>query len=229
MSDSFVFYKSFYDAAAVLQPEDRLAFYDALAEYAICGEDPEPATPVAKAMFLMAKPQVDANERRREDGKKGGRPSKEKPMVSENAEIEKPMVSENAEKEKPMVSKNDESEKPNVNANANANANEEKKKGGRFTPPALSEIKAYCQERVRDGHPAVNPEKFLDYYEANGWKVGRNPMKDWKAAVRNWEQREKDSQKPEKPPDRKPKAAYFDIPQRSYDYAALERQILGGN
>lgn len=221
MSDSFVFYKSFYDAAAVLQPEDRLAFYDALAEYAICGEDPEPATPVAEAMFLMAKPQIDANEKRREDGKKGGRPSKEKPVVSENAE-----------KEKPMVSKNDESEKPNVNvnanANANANANEEKKKGGRFAPPTLSEIKEYCQQRVREGHPAVNPEKFLDYYEANGWKVGRNQMKDWKAAVRNWEQREKDSQKPEKPPDRKPKAAYFDIPQRSYDYAALERQILGG-
>lgn len=106
---------------------------------------------------------------------------------------------------------------------------ENREKKPRFSPPSLSEIKAYCQERVRDGHPAVNPEKFRDYYEANGWKVGKNPMKDWKAAVRNWEQREKNSQKPEKPPDRKPKAAYFDIPQRSYDYAALERQILGGN
>lgn len=220
MNDSFVFYKSFYEAASGLDPEDRLAFYGAIAEYAIYGNEPDIESPVARAMFLMAKPQIDANEKRRENGKRGGRPSKEKPVVSENAENEKPMVSEN-----------DESEKPNVNANANANvngnANEEKKREDRprFVKPTTAEVEAYCKERGN----SVNPEKFTAYYEANGWKVGKNPMKDWKAAVRNWEQREKDSPKPEKPPDRKPKAAYFDIPQRSYDYAALERQILGGN
>ena len=106
---------------------------------------------------------------------------------------------------------------------------ENREKKPRFSPPSLSEIKAYCQERVRDGHPAVNPEKFRDYYEANGWKVGKNPMKDWKAAVRNWEQREKDSQKPEKPPDRNkytPKGDYFNFDQRQYDWGALEQQIL---
>lgn len=223
MSDSFVFYKSFYDAAAVLQPEDRLAFYDALAEYAICGEDPEPATPVAKAMFLMAKPQVDANERRREDGKKGGRPSKEKPMVSENAEIEKPMVSENAENEKPMVYENDESEKPNVNVNANANANEKKKRVVRSAPPTLEEVTEYCKERAN----SIDPEAFIAYYESQNWKKANGqPVYDWKGCIRTWEKREKTKPAREPP---KPKAAYFDIPQRSYDYAALERQILGGN
>lgn len=53
----------------------------------------------------------------------------------------------------------------------------------RFVKPTLEEIKAYCQERKNK----VDPERFLAYYESNGWKVGRNPMKDWKAAVRNWE------------------------------------------
>jgi hypothetical protein len=53
----------------------------------------------------------------------------------------------------------------------------------RFTPPTLEEINAYCQER-RNG---VNPQQFIDHYTANGWRVGRNPMKDWKAAIRTWE------------------------------------------
>lgn len=65
----------------------------------------------------------------------------------------------------------------------------------KFVPPTLSEVKAYCQER----NNGVNPENFLDYYTANGWKVGRNPMKDWKAAVRTWERKEKPQALPVKP------------------------------
>ena len=49
--------------------------------------------------------------------------------------------------------------------------------------PTLDEVKAYCNER----NNRVDPERFIDYYTANGWKVGKNPMKDWKAAVRTWE------------------------------------------
>ena len=52
-----------------------------------------------------------------------------------------------------------------------------------FVKPTLEEVKAYCKERSN----SVNPERFIDYYEANGWRVGKNPMKDWKAAVRTWE------------------------------------------
>ena len=54
---------------------------------------------------------------------------------------------------------------------------------GAFAPPALTEVSAYCAERGK----LVNPQQWLDHYTANGWKVGRNPMKDWKAAVRQWE------------------------------------------
>jgi len=53
----------------------------------------------------------------------------------------------------------------------------------RFVKPTVEEIKAYCRERMN----FVEPQKFFDYYESNGWKVGKNPMKDWKAAVRTWE------------------------------------------
>lgn len=57
------------------------------------------------------------------------------------------------------------------------------KKSKRFVKPTLEDIKAYCQGR----NNSVNAERFFDYYESNGWKVGKNSMKDWKAAIRTWE------------------------------------------
>ena len=53
----------------------------------------------------------------------------------------------------------------------------------KFVKPSLDQVKAYCKER----NSRVNAERFYSYYESNGWKVGKNSMKDWKAAVRNWE------------------------------------------
>ena len=53
----------------------------------------------------------------------------------------------------------------------------------RFIPPTLEEVKAYCQERKNN----IDAERFVDYYNSNGWMVGKNKMKDWKAAVRTWE------------------------------------------
>ena len=53
----------------------------------------------------------------------------------------------------------------------------------KFVKPTLQEVKAYCMERKND----VDPERFIDFYESNGWMVGKNKMKDWRAAVRNWE------------------------------------------
>lgn len=58
----------------------------------------------------------------------------------------------------------------------------------RFTPPSVDELAEY----VRTRGSSVDAERFVDYYSANGWKVGKNPMKDWKAAVRTWEQRRKE-------------------------------------
>ena len=57
----------------------------------------------------------------------------------------------------------------------------------RFTPPTLEEVTAYCKDR----NNGVNPQTFIDFYSSKGWKVGNQPMKDWKACVRTWEQRDK--------------------------------------
>lgn len=60
----------------------------------------------------------------------------------------------------------------------------EKKAGpARFQPPKLEEVEAYCLERGN----SVDAQRWYDYYTANGWQVGKNHMKDWKAAVRTWE------------------------------------------
>lgn len=61
-----------------------------------------------------------------------------------------------------------------------------------FIKPTLEEVRAYCTERGN----TINPQAFIDFYVSNGWKVGKNAMKDWRAAVRTWEQRDDGKQKP---------------------------------
>ena len=57
-----------------------------------------------------------------------------------------------------------------------------------FKQPSFKEVKDYCDQRGNN----VSPEKFIDYYKSNGWMVGKNPMKDWKATVRRWERTQYD-------------------------------------
>ena len=57
------------------------------------------------------------------------------------------------------------------------------KKRKTFIPPTIEEVREYCNERMN----FVNAESFVDFYESKGWMVGKNKMKDWKAAVRTWE------------------------------------------
>lgn len=61
----------------------------------------------------------------------------------------------------------------------------------RFKAPSADEVRIYCSERKN----TVDPDKFIDYYTANGWKVGKNAMKDWKAAIRTWEKNKAFDQK----------------------------------
>jgi len=57
-----------------------------------------------------------------------------------------------------------------------------------FVPPTLEEVEAYCRERDNN----IDAEAFLDFYESKGWMIGKNHMKDWKAAVRTWEKSRKE-------------------------------------
>ena len=67
----------------------------------------------------------------------------------------------------------------------------EKPKRKNFVKPTVEEIAAYCKEKKYK----VNAQQFFSYYESNGWKIGRNAMKSWQAAVQNWNTRDKANKK----------------------------------
>lgn len=79
----------------------------------------------------------------------------------------------------------------NITLNNNTSKNIKERSAKRFMPPTIKEVTEYCLERKN----YINPQQFVDYYTAKGWKVGNTPMKDWKAAVRTWEQRDFGNQK----------------------------------
>jgi Domain of unknown function (DUF4373) len=56
----------------------------------------------------------------------------------------------------------------------------------KFSKPTFQEVASYCKERGN----TVSPNRFMNFYDSNGWKVGKNPMKNWKAAIHTWEERE---------------------------------------
>lgn len=66
----------------------------------------------------------------------------------------------------------------------------------RFVAPSVDEVRAYCKERGN----RVDPQRFVDFYTANGWTQGRGkPIKDWRAAVRTWEARDKQATPVQRP------------------------------
>ena len=76
---------------------------------------------------------------------------------------------------------------PGTNQEPQNKKNKKNKKNNNiFCPPSVDEVKAYCFER----NNKVDAETFVDFYSSKGWMVGKNKMKDWKAAVRNWERTE---------------------------------------
>lgn len=66
-------------------------------------------------------------------------------------------------------------------------------KAKRFYPPTLDELKQYCEERKNN----IDPMAFIDFYSSKGWMIGKNRMKDWKAAVRTWERKRKEQSQSE--------------------------------
>ena len=112
--NSFVFYRSFYDVVNLIPDAAmRCRAYTAICEYGFYGVEPaEDEDVLVKMVFTQAKPQIDANNKRRENGKRGGAPRKT------NAE---PKENHTETKAEPMVNQSITETKPNVNENVNAN------------------------------------------------------------------------------------------------------------
>jgi len=96
------------------------------------------------------------------------------------------------------------------------------KKNSRFTPPSLEEVQQYCNER----NNGIDSEAFIAFYESKGWRVGNQPMKNWKSAVVTWEKRNMKS-KPQQP--QKSSNRFNQFPQRTYtadQYSELEKKLI---
>ena len=87
-------------------------------------------------------------------------------------------------------------------------------RGKIFVPPTIEEVKDYCHERNNN----IDPETFINFYESKGWYVGKNKMKDWKAAIRTWERNRKE------PKNETAYETYKKTISAGYDFEALERE-----
>lgn len=109
----------------------------------------------------------------------------------------------------------------NINNN-NINNNNNIERSVRFTPPTLSDVENYCQEK---GY-AIDASQFIDFYESKGWMIGKNRMKDWKAAVRTWVRRDKTDNRQQTAKGMPKPTGFTNFEQREYDMDELEQQLL---
>ena len=216
--DSMVFYRSFHEATRELPPEIYKEAMVALMDYALDGRINE-VSAYANMFLQMAKPQVDANNQRYINGSKGGRKPEPK---SEKGEVQKT-------KSEPKRNQIGTKPEPNVNVNVNDNVLKENTLKGvkekRFAPPTPENVRKYCREM---GYTHVDADRFVDFYSAKGWRVGKNHMKDWKAATRNWERSQR-QESTAKGTEKKSQTRFSNFEQRNYNYDELiYSDIKGG-
>ena len=217
--DSFVFYRSFYDAIKDIDQKNQAVLIMAICEYAFDGKEPK-LHGVSSAMFKLIRPQIDANNKRYENGKSGGRPRQNKNQTET--------------KQKPKQNQTETEVEPNVNVNVNVNDNvndnvnvcmgDPTPDTHTFIPPTLDDVMTYCQERKN----GLDCERFYDYYEMRGWKLSKGGvMKDWKAAVRYWERNDQKTQEERKPSQLgATKFSNFESRRGETDWNEIQKQMI---
>lgn len=215
--DSFVLYTSYMDQISLLNNEQRGVLLTAIYSYAMENELPD-MDGMTKMAFSFIRSQLDKDmkkyddvcRKRREAGKSGGRPKA-------NDYTEK---QEKAKKANGFSEKQTETKKPdNEYEYDNDNDLKENIKRKIFQPPTVEAVKAYCTERGNK----VDPQSFVDFYESKGWMIGKNKMKDWKAAVRTWE---KNETKTRQEGTAKLVKDNNNFDRRDYDMDELERRLI---
>ena len=197
---------SFREVISPLADAEKGRLFDMMLQYAEDGTEPgnfagnERFTwPAAKQIIDLANDKI---EKLRKNGSKGG-----------TAKYENQQALANDSKSYQSVANDSKNQQSEATGSLNIIERNEKKSNKResntilplkrFIPPTVEEIKAYCEER---GSYLIDPQAFIDYYEARGWMLNnKRKMVDWKAAVRTWEHNEKERQ-------RKEKQLYEDLP-----------------
>lgn len=218
-----------------LEPLKQLEMIYAMMDYA-AGKDVSFDDPVMDMMFEFLKDRIDADTENHKKassghsgaGKKGaearwgkrtgddGKNGPDSPDGKNGQAIFANGNDSNDGKDSILISKS-------ISISTGEKESKEKKpaKAGRapFVPPTVEEVEAYCRERKN----SLSAQGFINYYQSNGWKVGKAPMKDWRAAVRTWEARDG---KTVGTPRAAPKKGFHFSGERKTDYDAILRAEL---
>lgn len=194
MRNSLLLYETHLEALLALPPDDLKKSLRAIRDYALYEIEPEPDG-IAYAMLQMCKPIIDKNNRKAANRQKS---KQEQTGTNENK----------TEQIEPIKGKGEKGK----------GKGEIKDSIGRFTPPSADEVREYARE---SGYH-IDADGFIDFYASNGWMVGKNKMKDWRAAVRNWSRSDRQRQ------GWATKGNKFNFKGRDIDYDELERQLLQG-
>lgn len=196
---------SYYEAIRDLPDQERLQIYDALMDYGF-GNAVQGLPPSIQGYFRLIQPSLDKSIKfeikQKENGAKGGRPPKNQNITQQKPKPDLGFENENLAFALDLAVDNDlavEIERAIEEGGA-----DKPPRSPRFIPPTVEEVRGYCLERGNK----VNPQHFVDFYASKGWKVGNQGMRDWRAAVRTWEGREKANE---------PQA-----PNRTYDIEEVE-------
>lgn len=238
MKDGFIFYQSFFTAIEKLPDSDRLACYEAICRYGLTGEKPEEDAGITAAIFALIKPQIDANENRREAGRKGGKATqgqnagKEQANESEvKANLSKAQANESKAEPKDKCKR----EKENIKEkgkekNKKESADERRDVFETCTPELKTEVLKFVEHRKKLRKPMTEHAIELLINKLN--VIGVNDTQRIEllqtAIEHGWQTVYKPDDKKEarKAPSGKTNK-FNQFEQRSYDYDELERTLLG--
>ena len=177
--NSFVIYTDCLEQLEVIPDAERGVLFLDVLRYARTGIMPNIENPFLKALFLGFKNQIDRDcakyeevcKKRAEAGRNGGN--------QRVANLKQSQAS--ASNTKANQADNDNYDSDNV-----IGIKKSKGKTSRFTPPTIQEVKSFIDEK---GY-SIDAETFIAFYESNGWRVGKNKMKDWRMAIVTWSKRD---------------------------------------
>ena len=215
MNDGFVFYASFYDALSELPDAQRVQAYDVICRYAIYGEEPE-CSGIIKAVFRLVKPQIDANNKRREAGRRGGQAERKQTEASMKQTEAKPkQIEANQKQIEPKVKEKEKGkgkEKENIIQRSGIAPDSEMGK----------EIQNFIDHRKQMRKPMTDHaiELFIGRVQTLADNDADRVKLIQTAIERGWQ-----TVYPEKE-EKKPVNRFNNFEPRSYDFDDLETQLL---
>lgn len=152
-----------------------------MVRYLATGEAPEPRTDAQQAVIVCCMPVLEKSRKRASSGSKGGAAKPEANLEANGQANREANGQANGQANKELGIRNKELGEKEGAAHAPT------RPPRRFEPPTVEDV----QSRIDEKGYGVDAERFVAYYESNGWRVGRNPMRDWRAALASWESRDR--------------------------------------